>query len=830
MPMSRSVRKAQRARLSVFGVMCSFLLCCLALAQPAYGAMGPENDKGAAPAAKPLQPFVYAMASSSTSYDLMLSNGLGKDRAVANIKVDGVFFSDTSARLSTDGNYAAVRIVGDRTGGSTLLLVDMKSGKQTPITATKSTTAGFGAYAWSPGGNTLAFVRSTPALAAGFSDDAHGEIYVFSVGFQPMRLPGSNGRDRLLTFSSDGNGVYVSRKEEVDGVGLEHLVYVPLSGGQAVNLFRSTPTLRYSQFAIWSPPGAPAKVAYLAEGTFTTGAPGSTPTPVKAATVAPPNATSAPPTLTASVSVTNAVTATAQVSQTEQPVMFSIMSTVDVKLSRPNRVGLIISDLGGTWPGLLREDAQAFPYMAWTSDGKHLIMGGSRSSGSWMVNMNAEKQSISTSLYGLRVQTWSEDGTQAVLADSPTSRLVTLDLASGDTIATRNLGGLVGGSAKYSAPALKLAVPYIHQVIDVSPYGDGNWACGPTSVAMTLAYYGRLEPWYMYQAREQAVAPDATPAPMPAARSPEQIKGADYAPYVTNEYTNNGHTYSIRAADPRGAMLAGLYGTICPYGLAEWQMMTAVISRHGLGSRYIAVTFDSVVEALKRGHPVILGTQLTAEGHILVAIGYTADGNLIVNDPYGNRFEPGYGGNNGRGVYYPWKDLTARRALEVLGNYAPPPSYVPPMAPLPSRPRSDESIEATATITATFTPTSTGLMTLHSPTPTATETATPTAEAEATATPGEGLAEATSTSTATSEAIQTAQPTAEQTIDTPTVPASEPTSTPHVEPPTSTPQVEQPTSTPRQRPESTPVPENTPVRHPAPIPTAPPEAEPTPGG
>jgi hypothetical protein len=125
--------------------------------------------------------------------------------------------------------------------------------------------------------------------------------------------------------------------------------------------------------------------------------------------------------------------------------------------------------------------------------------------------------------------------------------------------------------------------------------------------------------------------------------------------------------------------------------------MVSVLESHGLSSTYVGATWDGVTAALKRGHPVILGTQLTADGHIIVAVGYTADGNLIINDPYGNRFLPGYGGNDGRGVVYPWKRLTARRALEVIGTYPPPP-----------RPTSTSVPTSTATaVPATSTPTST---------------------------------------------------------------------------------------------------------------------------
>ena len=137
---------------------------------------------------------------------------------------------------------------------------------------------------------------------------------------------------------------------------------------------------------------------------------------------------------------------------------------------------------------------------------------------------------------------------------------------------------------------------------------------------------------------------------------------------MTNKYTAYGHTYDSVARDPRGNLLAGLYGTICPTGLASWQEMVAVLDWHGLGSQYVPVTWDGIVGALKRGHPVLLGNMLTSEGHIILVIGYTADGNLIVNDPYGDRFSPGYGSNNGNGLTYQWKKITPRHALEVIGT------------------------------------------------------------------------------------------------------------------------------------------------------------------
>jgi len=236
---------------------------------------------------------------------------------------------------------------------------------------------------------------------------------------------------------------------------------------------------------------------------------------------------------------------------------------------------------------------------------------------------------------------------------------------------------------------VKLDVPYIHQVNDVDG-ADGNWACGPASVLMVLAYYGKLEPWPEYVAKQPAPAPKAGAWPAQAPSSRGTDSGNDemkinYAPYLTNAYTNNGHTYSATAPDPRGNRVAGLYGTIAPTGLADWGRIKQVLVWHGLQTQYVQPTWNGVVAALKRGHPVLLGNDLTAAGHIMVAVGYTANNQIIVNDPYGNRFKAGYGANDGESVYYPWSCARVRNALEVVGVYTPrTPTAVPTTPPPPA--------------------------------------------------------------------------------------------------------------------------------------------------
>ena len=242
---------------------------------------------------------------------------------------------------------------------------------------------------------------------------------------------------------------------------------------------------------------------------------------------------------------------------------------------------------------------------------------------------------------------------------------------------------------------VRLNVPYVHQVQDVDG-ADGNWACGPTSVVMVLAYYGRLEPWPTYVARTGGVPATASSADSTAGNTAPTVtatmprrgiysdsapSGPDFAPYVTDVYTNNGHLYNATAADPQGKLVAGLYGTICPTGLASWSRIVAVLEWHGVSGRHISTNWDGVTGALRRGHPVLLGTNLTEQGHILVAIGYTTNGYLIVNDPYGNRFAPGYGATNGQNLFYFWKRIIISTAFEVVGTYPPPTAT---LAPLPS--------------------------------------------------------------------------------------------------------------------------------------------------
>src|SRR6476646_8329070 len=138
-----------------------------------------------------LRPYAYARISSNSTYDIVLADGIREIR-VARIKVDSVFFGNVSARLSTDGSTVAFRVSGDRKGGSSLYSVDTSTAKYVQVTSASNTSQGIGSYAWSPAGNTMAFVLMSPALDPDKVDEGYGTIYVYSVGFKAMKLAGSH--------------------------------------------------------------------------------------------------------------------------------------------------------------------------------------------------------------------------------------------------------------------------------------------------------------------------------------------------------------------------------------------------------------------------------------------------------------------------------------------------------------------------------------------------------------------------------------------------------------------------------------------------------------
>lgn len=621
-----------------------------------------------AAAAPPALPrYAYMIPSSPTSYDLMLWDA-GKDKLLVRTAVLGTGVADTQARIAPDGARVAYRVTNDRNGGGSLRLFDIQARKAITVTYSKSANLGVGTFGWSPDSRLLAFSWTTPAMPK--PDEGYGSIWVVDASGKNLRkILSAQLEDRFVAWSSDSRGFYFERQEEVEGVEapLRHLMYMPLDGKprsvlRSVAPGKKTPGLLFDTFQVWAaPPGkdaapAPARVAALAVGDLGL-LPQTLPMPLAVPPTTPP--------------LTAAKVATTTVATDEVPALV---------------VGL---DDGSPFLPLSIDNARP-DLLAWGSTGGYLLAAGGKKAAALRFELgNGKRIGLAESLARMQPIAWSADHRYAVFANlglQSISTIITADMNTGKLTASRK----VGTTEVVGASTGTLDIPYINQVWDTANSVNGNWACGPTSVAMILSYYGRLDPWPLdpksakAPIRSMAVAPKkgATPTPTPARF------GRDYAQYISAPFTYKERKFTKTSLDPTGRKVAGLYGSIVfPDGLAHWEAMQEVLAVYDLKASFIPATWAGITAALDKGYPVLVGTRLTDEGHILVARGYTSGGYLVVNDPYGNKFGPnGYGGPDGENILYPWKKATVRLAMQVTGTV---------WTPTPTPP---------AAITATVTP------------------------------------------------------------------------------------------------------------------------------
>ena len=179
-----------------------------------------------------------------------------------------------------------------------------------------------------------------------------------------------------------------------------------------------------------------------------------------------------------------------------------------------------------------------------------------------------------------------------------------------------------------------LSVPYVHQVIDTPPdFTDGKKACGATSLAMILAYYGKISKPY-----------------------------GNHVPEI-HEYV-----YDSEA------------------GGAVWALMVEYAKNQGLDSLIDwSPSFQEAQKEIDNGYPLILSTQLTSQGHIIATIGYTDKGEVIVaNDPAGYFVSWEY---DGAAVKYSWDDLKLVKGAILVRS----PTPVPPVVDWPSHQRDTQN-------------------------------------------------------------------------------------------------------------------------------------------
>ena len=183
-----------------------------------------------------------------------------------------------------------------------------------------------------------------------------------------------------------------------------------------------------------------------------------------------------------------------------------------------------------------------------------------------------------------------------------------------------------------------LSVPYIHQVIDTPEDFDGKYvSCGATSLAMVLAYYGKIsEPC------------------------------GDHVPEI--------HKYVY----------------IQDVG-ADWAKLVEYAQKQGLDSSIDwSPSFEEVKKEIKSNFPLVLSTTIIdadqkKHQHMITVIGYTDEGDImVVNDPAGYYISWEY---DGAAVKYPWDSLELVKGAILVRS----PTPVPPVVDWPSHQRDPQN-------------------------------------------------------------------------------------------------------------------------------------------
>jgi hypothetical protein len=299
-------------------------------------------------------------------------------------------------------------------------------------------------------------------------------------------------------------------------------------------------------------------------------------------------------------------------------------------LAEMSPAGFIVLSPGGDL--MLEEPEGSFP--SWSEDGSLL----------YSLLEYSGLEPVSGSLMSLDPCT----GARRTLVDGVVP-IRPLRLLSGDVTWTGKDGALHGIEAgppepsapddeysRSSEPVSHFDVVYMHQRWDTPDWFNGSWSCGPTSCVMATQYYLRLTPdsiWASY--------------PAPGHWSP-------WGNYIPVEYEFLGYTYDELGESPSGPV-PGAHGFICPDGGAWWNLMVEFLNRHGVYSAWAGTFWSTLTSEIDSSYPVVCSSSVLGYGHIILFNGYYEDHTVVVNDPYGDANEPGWGSYyNGKDVLYDW--------------------------------------------------------------------------------------------------------------------------------------------------------------------------------
>ena len=295
------------------------------------------------------------------------------------------------------------------------------------------------------------------------------------------------------------------------------------------------------------------------------------------------------------------------------------------------------------------------------------LTGGMAAGGIWQLDTETEKSTLLNApeirgVDGARLLAWTPGG--LVVKDRDTLRLLDENGETQGEIRFRESDKTAVASLHASTVVVDREVPYIHQRYDTPDWFDGSWACGPTSAVMAVAYYHQL-------------------SPHPITVSYPQSHTSDYGWYVSTDSCGSGTCGYTQTAACEGVTVfsqtkptpslpaAGAYGACMnESGYADSGLIKDYARKHDVGGYLTSnageVTPDSVRAELDGGAVVVLGTDLTGSGHIVLVRGYTTDGLFIVNDPAGDK-HLGYWNSNGAGVRYTWSEMSPNWYLALYG-------------------------------------------------------------------------------------------------------------------------------------------------------------------
>lgn len=226
--------------------------------------------------------------------------------------------------------------------------------------------------------------------------------------------------------------------------------------------------------------------------------------------------------------------------------------------------------------------------------------------------------------------------------------LYPLQLSSGEIVWTDSDDGELHGIDTPTLPDLEMDsgtddpdahfdVPYMHQRWDTPVWFNGSWSCGPTSCMMAVQYYMMLTPdsiWVSY---------------------PSPGHWSLWGNYIPVEYTFLGYTYDELGPNPDNVYVPGAHGFICPDGGARWNNMVDFLNQHEVSSAWAGTSWSTLTDQINSNYPVVCSSNVLGYGHIILLNGYYSNHTIVVNDPFGDANESGWGNYyNGKDVLYDW--------------------------------------------------------------------------------------------------------------------------------------------------------------------------------